>query len=181
MKYLNESIICAGFGGQGIMTLAKVFANSGMEMGLDVTWMPSYGAEVRGGTAHAMVRIKTGHIGNPSVREANTAVIMNTPSLEKFEKRVKPGGLIILNTSMVTQDVSRGDVEVVAAPFTDEALKLGNLKVANMVAAGVYIAKKKIITQEVLNAVMHQMASGRKELIDINKKAVARGIELANT
>ncbi|MFH1665128.1 MAG: 2-oxoacid:acceptor oxidoreductase family protein [Candidatus Omnitrophota bacterium] len=177
---MNESIICAGFGGQGIMTLGKVLANAGMELGFNVTWFPSYGAEVRGGTAHSMVRISGEYIASPLVSLVDTAFIMNTPSLKKFENKVKEGGLIILNTSMVMSGSVRKDIDIAEAPLTDEAIKLGNVKVANMIAAGIYAARKNIINKEALISVIRKMAAGREDLISINIKAVEVGMEIGS-
>jgi len=161
------------------MTLGKVLATLGMEKGFHVTWMPSYGAEVRGGTAHATVRIDSDSIGSPIVQKADTAIIMNSPSLDKFENKINPGGLFILNSSIVKRQPDRDDVNVVEAPLTDEALKLGNVKVANMIAVGIYAVKKDIFTREDLVAVVEKMAARRTELIPVNIKAVERGMELA--
>ena len=180
MKEIDENIICAGFGGQGIMTLGKVLANAGMSKDLHVTWMPSYGAEVRGGTAHSMVRINSAPIGSPTVTCPDTAIILNSPSLDKFENRIKNRGLLILNTSMVSRDPERKDLDVVKADLTNEAIKLGNVRVANMIAAGIYAAKKGIFDQEVLIEVTHLMAAGRKDIIPVNIEAVKRGIEIAS-
>jgi len=179
MTNIKETIICSGFGGQGLMTLGKVLANAGMISGLKVTWFPSYGAEVRGGTAHAIVRISTEAIGSPLSSTADTAIIMNEPSLEKFENRITPGGLMILNTSMTGRGTPRDDIETVEAPLTEEAIKLGNVRVANMIAAGILTEKKPIFSKDVLIKAMEQMAAGRKDLLKINIKAVTRGIELA--
>lgn len=178
MKTVRESIICAGFGGQGIMTLGKVFATCGMDLGLFVTWFPSYGAEVRGGTAHAMVQMSSEPIASPVVYVADTLVIMNGPSLNKFEKKLTPGGLLILNTSLVTHKAMRSDIDIFNAPLTDEAIKLGNVRVANMIAAGIHVAKKGILDKKTMLHVIETMASGRKEIIPINIKALERGIEL---
>ena len=178
MKKVNESIICAGFGGQGIMTLGKVFATAGMDSGFFVTWLPSYGAEVRGGTAHAMVKMNWEPIGSPVAHVVDTAIIMNSPSLNKFEKKITPGGLLILNTSLVTHKAMRSDIDIVSAPLTDEAIKLGNVKVANMIAVGIHIAKKDLIEKKTMVHVIETMASGREELIPINIKALERGIEI---
>lgn len=181
MKHFEESIICAGFGGQGIMVLGKVLATVGMEAGLNVTWLPAYGAEIRGGTAHSFVRISPELIGSPVISQATTGIIMNEPSLEKFEGRIQKGGLLILNTSMVTAKLSRKDLEVVEAPLTEEAIKLGNVRVANMIAAGLYVEKKKIFSTEVLIRVIEKMAraAGHEKHIPINFKAVERGVSLA--
>ena len=180
MKQISEDIICAGFGGQGIMVLGKVLAIAGMEKGWNVTWMPSYGAEVRGGTAHSMVKIDSQNIASPVVSNANTAFIMNGPSLDKFEKRIKKGGLLILNTSITSRAVKRKDIDIIGADLTDEAIKLGNVKVANMIAAGIYAVKKKVLDKDLLFRAMEKMAAGRKDLISVNQKAVERGIELGS-
>lgn len=180
MRKINESILCAGFGGQGIMVLGKVLAAAGMAAGYEVTWLPAYGAEVRGGTAYSMVKISSEPIGSPVVFPADTAVIMNEPSLDRFEGEVAGGGLMILNTSMIERAVSRRDVETAGYPLTEEAMALGSKKVANMIAAGVFIARKGIISRKVMAKVIEDMAGGRKELVEINLKALDRGMELAN-
>lgn len=177
MAGINESIICAGFGGQGVMVIGKFLANAGMAQGLNVTWLPSYGVEVRGGTAHSSVRMSSGLIASPMVASPSAAIIMNGPSLDKFENRLASGGLLILNTSMSGRGPKRDDIEVVAGPLTDEAIKLGNVKVANMIAAGIYAAKKKIFTKETLLSVIEKMAGKIKEIVPINIKALERGME----
>ena len=175
---VDEAVICAGFGGQGIMVLGKVLAEAGMSEGLNVTWLPSYGAEVRGGTAHAMVRISSREIPSPVVSEASAAVIMNGPSLEKFSGKIKKGGLLILNTSMSEGAVKRAGIDVIDAPLTDEAIRLGNIRVANMIAAGVYAARKGLFGMEIMKKVIEKMAGARKDLIPVNIKAVERGMEI---
>lgn len=180
MKQVNESIICAGFGGQGIMILGKVLAEAGMMAGFHVTWLPSYGAEVRGGTAHSVIKISTEPIGSPYVSNADVAIVMNGPSLGKFEKRVKEGGILILNTSMASDSPKRKDIKVIKVPLTDEAIDLGNVKVANMIAAGVLSGVKEVFSEEVLDEVIKKMAGKKEELIPINIKAVKKGIELAS-
>ena len=179
MNQINEQIICAGFGGQGIMVLGKALANAGLERDLFVTWLPSYGAEVRGGTAHSIVKISSEPIASPKVQKIDTAIIMNGPSLDKFEDRIVPGGLLILNSSIAACSAKRSDIEVVEAPLTEEAIKLGNTRVANMIAAGIYAVKKNIIDESNLRAVIEKMAGGKQELIPVNIKALERGIEIA--
>ena len=180
MKTIRESLICAGFGGQGIMVLGKVIAEAAMEKGLNVTWLPSYGAEVRGGTAHSMVKISSETIGSPVVALADSAIIMNGPSLAKFEHRVTKGGLMVLNTSLAPKGPSVKGLDVAAAPLTEEAIRLGNVRVANMIAAGIYSARKGIIDKGTFVKIIEKMAGGRKELIPINVRAVERGIEIAS-
>jgi 2-oxoglutarate ferredoxin oxidoreductase subunit gamma len=177
---MREEIVCAGFGGQGIMVLGKVLATAAMEKGYNVTWLPSYGAEVRGGTAYSMVKIDSGEIASPVAFKADTAFIMNGPSLDRFEDSVKRKGLMILNTSLAGRAPKRKDINVVGVDLTDEAIKLGNVRVANMIAAGIYVAKKKVLDKELLFKTIEKMAAGNQKLISVNKKAVERGIELAN-
>ncbi len=179
MGLINESILSAGFGGQGIMLLGKVLATAGMEQNLHVTYLPSYGAEVRGGTAHSMVRISSHTIGNPVIEKADTGIIMNEPSLVKFEKKIKPGGLLILNKSLIKEKVSRSDIDIVEVELTDEAIKLGNIKVANMIALSIFATKKDIIKKETLCDVVKKMGSAKKVLIEINLKAIEIGIRIA--
>ena len=162
------------------MVLGKVLAHAGMMENLNITWIPSYGVEVRGGTAHVMVRISSEHIGNPIVMLTDTAIIMNDPSLDKFENKIKPGGLMILNTSMAKRVSGRTDIETVGLPLTDEAIKLGNVRVANIIAAGIFVAKKKICTKEVMIDVIKEMAGEREHLVPINIKALELGMEMAD-
>ena len=177
-EQIDEAIICAGFGGQGIMVLGKVLAEAGMAEGLNVTWLPSYGAEVRGGTAHAVVRISSGEIPSPVAPEADAAIIMNEPSLEKFAGKIKKGGLLVVNTTMAGDGPDRKDIDIVAAPLTDEAIGLGNIRVANMIATGIYAAKKDLFGIQLLTRVIEKMAGPRKEIIPVNIKAVERGMEI---
>ncbi|MFH1305919.1 MAG: 2-oxoacid:acceptor oxidoreductase family protein [Candidatus Omnitrophota bacterium] len=177
MNILNETIICAGFGGQGIMVLGKVLANAGMDKGLHVTWMPSYGAEVRGGTAHSDVRLSSSPIASPLISQADTVIAMNTPSLDKFEERLVPGGLLIINTSLVRRASFRKDIKVVRLSLTDEAIKLGNVRVANMIAVGAFEAIKKIFGKNILMNVMKRMAAGREEILPANIKALEMGMQ----
>lgn len=179
MKNIDETIICAGFGGQGIMILGKVIAEAAMAKCFNVTWLPSYGAEVRGGTAHSMIRISSRPIGSPEVFTTAAAIIMNGPSLDKFEKKINRGGILILNTSLISGGPSRKDVDIVRAPLTEEAAALGNIKVANMIAAGIYSDRSGLIDKETLEKVIIRMAGGRKELIPINMRAIELGIEIS--
>ncbi|KJJ84257.1 2-oxoglutarate ferredoxin oxidoreductase subunit gamma [Candidatus Omnitrophus magneticus] len=175
---INDSIICAGFGGQGVMILGKFLANAGIKENLNVTWLPSYGIEVRGGTAYSSIRINSDHIATPVVNFPNTAIIMNEPSLIKFEEKIEPRGFLILNSSMNKAAVKRKDINVLSIFLTDEALELGNIKVANMIAAGIYAAIRKMFKKDTLLKVIEEMAGGHEELTLINIKAIERGMEI---
>ena len=173
-----EKVIIAGSGGQGVMLLGKILAYAAMKQGLNVTWLPSYGAEVRGGTAHCMVIISDSQISSPYVDKADTLIIMNGPSLQRFKCRIKNNGLMIINGSLVNTVIER-KAGIVTHPFTDIALELGNIKVANMVALGSYLAQKKIIHPDNLLKSIEEIApADKKNLIQINKEALSAGIKL---
>jgi len=176
---MTEKIIIAGSGGQGIMLLGKVIAEAAMLEGKFVTWLPAYGAEVRGGTAHCMVVISDEEIGSPYIDKANTLIIMNKPSLNRFSGRLKKGAVMITNSSLVRPEEKR--LKARGYPFTDLALKLGNVKVANMVALGAYLAHKKTVKISSVSAIMKKMApAGRSDLVKINQRAVDMGVSLIN-
>lgn len=175
---MTENIIIAGSGGQGIMLLGKILANAAMKENKFVTWLPSYGAEVRGGTAHCMVIISDKEIGSPFTEKVDVLLIMNKPSLDKFKHRLKNNGLLIINSSLANQ-ARGGNLQVFKYPFSEIALKLGNIKVANMAALGFLIAKKNIVTIEsVLETFVDFAGESKKDLIEINKKALAEGVRL---
>lgn len=173
-----ERIIIAGSGGQGIMLCGKILAQAAMVEGKFVTWLPAYGAEVRGGTAHCMVIISDKEIGSPYIDKTDTLIIMNQPSLARFKNRLEDGGLLIINSSMVKAGV---EIKTLRYPFTDIAVELGNVKVANMVALGAYLAKKKTVSLKNISRVMKMMApAGRKDILIVNQKALDTGVKLNN-
>ncbi len=170
---MNEKIIIAGSGGQGIMLLGKVLAQAAMEEGKFVSWLPAYGAEVRGGTAHCSVIISDEEIGSPYIEKADTLIIMNQPSLGKFIKRLKKGGCLIVNSSLV--DLGAG-LKAAGHPFTQIAFELGNIKVANMVVAGFLIKKNKTVNLDTVLKVIRNMApKGKTDLLKVNEEALKRG------
>lgn len=173
-----EKIIIAGAGGQGIMLLGKVLVTAAMRENKFVTWLPAYGAEVRGGAAHCAVIISDREIGSPCVDKADTLIIMNSPSFAKFRGRIKNKGLFILNSSLVAS-ADRGKFDRLQFPFTEIAEKLGNAKIANMVALGVFVAKKNIVNiKTVLNCLEEMAPKDRQELIEINRQALSAGVDL---
>jgi len=175
---MTERIIIAGSGGQGIMLLGKILAEAAMREDKHVTWLPAYGAEVRGGTAHCMVVISDREIGSPYVEQADTIIIMNSPSLEKFQNRIKNNGLLIVNSSLAKRDIGC-NAYALKYPFTDMAIELGNIKVANTLALGCLIAKKKIVNLKTVFEVITNFApSDKKGLIEVNKKALEKGAAL---
>jgi len=175
---MTERIIIAGAGGQGVMLLGKILAGAAMKENKFVTFLPSYGAEVRGGTSHCMMVISDREIGSPYVEKADNLIIMNGPSLVRFNNRIKNKGLLIINSSLIPRYTNR-NVHTLQFPFTDIAIKLGNIKVANTIALGCFIAQKKFLSPKTISKVMQDMApQDRKDLIKINQKALEEGEKL---
>jgi len=175
---MHEQIICAGFGGQGIMIMGKLLAFVSMKEGYHVTWMPSYGAEVRGGTAHSMVHISTHPIAAPVIARPSTCIIMNNPSFQKFAGKIEKGGLLIVNSSMAKEIPLKKGTQIVKAPFTEMARDLGSVKAANMIAAGVFVRLKKIFSvNKILNGLDAVFPSDGR-VMEINRKAVKLGYGL---
>lgn len=172
-----ERIIVAGAGGQGIMLLGKILAEAAMRKNRYVTWLPSYGAEVRGGTAHCMVIISDQEIGSPYIDKADSLIVMNSPSLERFKARIKNNGLCLINSSLVKKKLVGKNI--LSYPFTDIAIKIGNPKVANVVALGCFITLNKAVDlKNVLQAIEDMAPAGREDLIADNKKALQAGMAL---
>ena len=177
---MREEIIFAGFGGQGVLLMGKIFAHAAMESGKEVTWMPCYGAEVRGGTAHSMVVVSDHYIPSPIVTNPTTCIAMNEPSAVKFIKKIKTNGLLILNKSLVKRMPRRKDIKILSLPLSDIAAELGNAKVTNMVALGAYIQVKKTVPiKTVLDCLKKAIPAHRRNLLDVNTKALYRGAQLA--
>ena len=174
-----ERIIISGFGGQGVMLMGRLLAYAGMIEGKKVAWMPSYGPEMRGGTANCTVLISSNEIGSPIVSHPKVLIAMNQPSLDKFELNVNENGLIILNDSLIEREVKRNDVDVIRIPADDIAAKLGNPRAANMVALGAYVKKSGVVKSETIFKALEKALTGPKQkLLDINKKALKQGAEL---
>lgn len=175
---MYQGVIMAGFGGQGIVSGGIMLAYCGMVDGLNVTFFPAYGAEMRGGTANCSVVLSTDPVAAPVVGQPDTILIMNEPSLAKFEPTLKPGGRLFLNTSLVSSRPKRTDVEVVEIPANDIAEELGNIKCANMVMLGAYAAKSGAVKTETLKDNIKEIYPKAKEaMIDMNKKAIERGAQ----
>jgi len=175
---MTEKIIIAGSGGQGIMLLGKILATAAMKENKFVTCLPSYGAEVRGGTAHCTVIISDKEIGSPYIDKADTLVIMNKPSLEKFKNRLKNKGCLIVNSSLAG-GLRNKNARVFGYRFSEIAIKLGNIKVANMVALGALAGKKDVVHLKSITKAIEEIApQTKKDLIAINKIALEEGAKL---
>lgn len=175
-KPINEEIKVAGFGGQGVLSLGTVLSEMGMRHNYEVSWLPSYGPEMRGGTANCSVKISKKKIGSPLVANPTILIAMNRPSLDKFENDVVSGGLIIYDNSLIDRKPVRDDVDVIPIPATKLADELGNTKAANMVIVGALIAVKEIMSQQVVLDSLGDVLK-RKNLVELNRKAILRGAE----
>ena len=144
MNSAHEMII-AGFGGQGVLSMGQIIGYAAMIEGKEVSWMPSYGPEMRGGTANCMVIVSPDRISSPIISAFDSAIILNQPSLEKFEKKVKPGGFLMYETSTVISLPTRRDIELLAVPGMEEAMKLKKKQVGNMVLLGAFLARRPIV------------------------------------
>ncbi len=171
-------VVMAGFGGQGLMLIGKLLAEASMDEGKEVSWLPSYGPEMRGGTANCTVVVSDKPVASPVINTPSSLVAMNRPSLDKFGSQVKPGGLIIINSSMIDVGTGRDDVTEVLIPANDEAQKLGTDKCANMVILGAYIAITKVCSLDGIIRWMEHQFEGKGKVIEVNKKALERGYEL---
>jgi len=182
MKPFYEDVIVAGFGGQGVLFIGKLLAYAAMKEGRNVTWIPSYGPEMRGGTANCTVVISDEVIGSPVITSPHSLIVMNNPSLDSFEPQLKTGGVLIINTSLITRESKRSDVTVIKVPANKIAFELGNDKAANMVMLGAYIAKTKAVSsQSILDGLEKVLGEKKKRrFLEINKRAFEEGMEIVN-
>lgn len=174
---LNHEILFAGFGGQGILSMGKFLAYAGMDLGYNVSWLPSYGPEMRGGTANCSVIVTEENIGSPIVTQASELVVMNRPSLDKFENAVVPGGLIITDSSLVNREVDRKDVTVLKVPASEIADSIGDKRIANMVLLGALITKTGMMSMDALLDALK--GHGKESYFEMNKTALEKGAEYA--
>lgn len=176
---LNERIICAGFGGQGVMLIGQLLTYAGMLENKEVSWLPSYGPEMRGGTANCSVMISERPIGSPVITDdATSAIIMNLPSLDKFEQDVQKDGIIIINSSLIEKKASRPDLKAYYVPANEIANEIGNSKVANMVMLGAYLELTKSVSMDsVMSALKKIFGESKSHLMPINETAMKRGAE----
>lgn len=177
MKQLD--LIIAGFGGQGILSAGKLLAYAGMLEGKHVSWLPSYGPEMRGGTANCSIVISDEPIGSPIIDYPNVLIAMNGPSLEKFQKTIVKGGLIITNSSLVEAKPQRTDVEFVGVPATEMASDMGNLTYANIIILGKLLGKTGIVKKESFEAALKKVLPEKKHhMIPDEMKALVAGHDL---
>ncbi len=179
---MHEELVFAGFGGQGVLFAGQLLAYVALEEQKHVTWIPSYGPEMRGGTANCTVVVSDEPIGSPVCRNPSIAVVFNNPSLEKYEPLMKPGGLLIVNQSLIVNPPARDDLEIVQVPATTLASELGEVRVANMILFGALLARRPIVQLETTERVLTEKLGQRKaHMHEINFAALKRGAELARS
>jgi 2-oxoglutarate ferredoxin oxidoreductase subunit gamma len=173
---MTEEIIIAGFGGQGVLSMGKILAYSGAMENKEVSWLPSYGPEMRGGTANVSVVISDDRISSPVLNKFDTAIILNQQSLDKFEESVKPGGVLLYDPNGITTPPSRNDIEIYSIDATAKATELGLSKIFNMIVLGGYLKIKPVVTDEYIKKGLEKSLPARHHnLIPDNLKAVEIG------
>jgi 2-oxoglutarate ferredoxin oxidoreductase subunit gamma len=176
---MKMEMIFSGFGGQGALTIGRFVAQAAMTEGKNVSWLPSYGPEMRGGTANVSTIVSAKPIASPLVSNPNLLVALNQPSLDKFGANVTKKGLIIVNSDMCPNIKKRKDVEYVLAPLSAIANEIGSMKILNMIAIGIIIKKTGLIQFKTIEKVLKEYMKGKdKTLLDMNLKAIKRGMEL---
>ncbi len=176
---MTEEIIIAGFGGQGVLSMGKIIAYSGLMQGLEVSWMPSYGPEIRGGTANVTVILSDSPISSPILQKFSTAIILNQQSMDKFEQSVMPGGVLMYTPSTITRKPVRDDIKVYAIPAIEAAARMNATKVANMFLLGAFMKIRPILKMEyVLEGIKHSVSERNWKYIPMNEKAISAGMDL---
>jgi 2-oxoglutarate ferredoxin oxidoreductase subunit gamma len=174
-------IIFSGFGGQGALFAGQLLAYAAMDAGRHVTWIPSYGPEMRGGTAHCVVIVSDEEIGSPLVRNPSTVIALNNPSAEKYESLLAANGHLLYNSSLVSHTFTRRNIHAIPIPGSDAAAELGHAKLLNMVLLGAMLTRVPVLTlDEVEQALDKHIPAHRRDLLEANKLALRKGIELAN-
>ena len=176
---MQSEVMFAGFGGQGILLIGKILAHTAMEEGYEVAWVPSYGPEMRGGTAYCTVVISDRPIGSPIIKNPMHLVAMNRPSLEKFASIVKPGGVILINSSLIPIKSGRSDVDELLVPVNDIATDIGNIRAANIVALAAFVARSKVVDFELMRESVKKEFAKKAKFIPLNMEAIDRGKKAA--
>lgn len=174
---MHEEVLISGFGGQGALFAGQLLAYTGMDEGWQVTWIPSYGPEMRGGTAHCIIILSEETIGSPVIRQPTMCIVMNPASMEKYEPLIKPGGLLVANSTLIRERSERDDIEVVYIPANDLASELGNAKMANIVLLGAMLGTREIVPLDSVKRSMHEhIPAARQKIVEPNKRALDRGV-----
>lgn len=176
---MKEETLIAGFGGQGVLSMGKILAYSGIMQDQEVSWIPSYGPEMRGGTANVTVILAQERISSPVVNEFDTVIVLNQQSLDKFEKSVKPGGVLIFDPNGIHKFPTRKDISIYEVPAAEDAAKSGNAKVFNMIVLGALLKVKPMVTVEnVIKGLKKSLPERAHSMIPANEAAIQRGMEI---
>ena len=176
---MNEELIIAGFGGQGVLSMGMTLAYAGMVEDKQITWFPSYGPEMRGGTANCTVIVSDTIVSSPIISSYDTAIVLNQPSLEKFEPKVKPGGTLIYESNTVSTPPTRKDIDIYAIAGAVEAGKIGNARTMNMIILGAFLSKKPLVSvKSIMEALSKVLPERNHHLLPINEKALKHGMSL---
>jgi len=176
---MQTEVIMSGFGGQGLMSIGKLLALAGLEEGKEVTWLPSYGPEMRGGTANCTVVIGDKAIGSPLISSPSAALVMNQPSLEKFAPTLKKGGLLVVNSSMIPIRSDRDDIVSFRIGANELSMELGNKRAANLVMLGAYLGLDEVVSHKTLLKAIEKTFASKKQFIDVNCKCFMKGYDTA--
>lgn len=175
-----EELIVAGFGGQGVLSLGMTLAYAGMVENKEISWMPSYGPEMRGGTANCIVILSENKISSPILSQFDSAIVLNQPSMDKFAPRIKPGGLLLYESGNIFKPSTRTDIDIIGVPATTEALKMKNAKTMNMIMLGAYLQLKPVVQNDsILEALAKVLPEKYHHLLPINRQALELGEALA--
>lgn len=175
-----EELIVAGFGGQGVLSLGMTLAYAAMVEGKEISWMPSYGPEMRGGTANCITIIGDHPVSSPIISSFDSAIVLNQPSMDKFAARLKPGGLLLYESGNIFKLSSRTDIRIVGIPATTAALEMKNAKIMNMIILGAYLQLKPVVKNEsVLEALQKVLPEKYHHLLPINMQALEKGQAMA--
>jgi len=176
---MNEEIIIAGFGGQGVLSMGKILAYAGMTQEMEVSWMPSYGPEMRGGTANVTVILSDERISSPILNLFDTAILLNQQSMDKFESTVKPGGVLLYDPNGITHHPQRKDIRIFRIEAATESSRMLSAKTFNMIVLGAYLKIKPLVSMEsVLKGLKDSLPERHHHLIPVNEEAVKRGMEI---
>ena len=177
---MQQEIIISGFGGQGTLFAGQLLAYAAMDSGYHVTWIPSYGPEMRGGKARCTVVVSDEAIGSPLVRRPGAAVVLNIPSMEAFEPAVKPSGVLVVNSSLVPQKSERTDLDLFYVPASDMATEMGNVRIANVICLGALVQATGVVSLEAIEqALDDHLPERHRKLLGLNKEALSKGAALA--
>ena len=176
---MTEEIIIAGFGGQGVLSMGKILAYSGIMQNMEVSWMPSYGPEMRGRTANVTVIISDERVSSPVLNQFDSAIILNQQSLDKFESTIKPGGILLYDSNGITRHPERKDIHIFRVDATEEASKMSSTKTFNMIVLGGFLKIRPVVKMEnVLAGIKKSLPQRHHHLLAINEQAIIRGTEI---